>query len=269
MDWLEHFGFRAAPFAKNLEDGDLWLPKSRQGLVDELVEAIKERQSGIMVGECGEGKTSLLRAVRHRLPSDGFRLTYCHNATLGRRDFYRQLCVAMNIEAKATAAALFYAVSMRVKSLADEHLHPVLLLDEAHLLNPATLEHLHILMNYEWDSKPLLTVILVGLPELWGMLTLRKHRALWSRLHCRVDLGEASPADTNEYVRYRLERVGGHQNLFESNALALLHEASRGRLRDIDRLATACLRHAAHNGLNRIDRHTLDHVAETHQSSRR
>ena len=39
----------------------------------------------------------LLRAVRRRLPEAGFRLTYCHNATLGRRDFYRQLCLALGL----------------------------------------------------------------------------------------------------------------------------------------------------------------------------
>ncbi|WP_239470933.1 hypothetical protein [Archangium violaceum] len=36
--------------------------------------------------------------LRHRLPHSGFRLTYCHNATLGRRDFYRQLCLALGLK---------------------------------------------------------------------------------------------------------------------------------------------------------------------------
>jgi hypothetical protein len=35
-------------------------------------------------------------------------------------------------------------------------------LDEAHLLHQDTLDHLHILLNYEWDSKPLLSLLLVG-----------------------------------------------------------------------------------------------------------
>jgi type II secretory pathway predicted ATPase ExeA len=29
------------------------------------------------------------------------------------------------------------------------------------------LEHLHVLANYQWDQKPLLSLVLVGLPELW------------------------------------------------------------------------------------------------------
>ncbi|MEL6187912.1 MAG: ATP-binding protein [Myxococcota bacterium] len=56
--------------------------------------------------------------------------------------------------------------------------------DEAHLLHQDVLEHLHILANYAWDSRPLLSLVLVGLPELWGRLTLTKNRSLWSRHSC-------------------------------------------------------------------------------------
>src|SRR6266566_1437295 len=131
--YLAHFGFSSPPFTKEIADADLWLPPSKAPLVDELVEAIDERESVILVGEPGVGKTSVLRALRHRLPQAGFRLTYCHNATLGRRDFYRQLCLALGLSPNATAAAVFFAVSKHVEDLGRERVHPVFLLDEAHL----------------------------------------------------------------------------------------------------------------------------------------
>lgn len=53
--------------------------------------------------------------MRHRLPDAGFRLTYCHNATLGRRDFYQQLCHALGLSPKATAAADFHEASTHVQ----------------------------------------------------------------------------------------------------------------------------------------------------------
>jgi general secretion pathway protein A len=62
-------------------------------------------------------------------------LTYCHNATLGRRDFYRQLCHAVGLTPAATAGSLFYALSRHVEDRAAERVHPVFLLDEAHLLH--------------------------------------------------------------------------------------------------------------------------------------
>jgi general secretion pathway protein A len=71
-------------------DTDLWLPSSKAGVVDELCEAVSERASVLLTGDPGVVKTCVLRALRKRLTA-GYRLTYCHNATLGRRDFYRPL----------------------------------------------------------------------------------------------------------------------------------------------------------------------------------
>ncbi|WP_395843895.1 hypothetical protein [Archangium violaceum] len=69
-----------------------------------------------------------------------FRLTSCHKATLGRRDFYRQLCLALGLSPKATAA-VFYSVTGQVQELASARVHPVFLLDEAHLLHSDVLAH--------------------------------------------------------------------------------------------------------------------------------
>ena len=105
---VAHFGLTTAPFTKEIADDDLWLPSSKVAMVDTLVDALGARQSVLLTGEPGVGKTCVLRALRRRLPEAGFRLTYCHNATLGRRDFYRQVCVALGLNPKATAAAVFF-----------------------------------------------------------------------------------------------------------------------------------------------------------------
>lgn len=251
--WMAHFGLTTAPFAKDIDDGDLWLPSSREAVVDTIVEAAEEHQHTLLVSEPGVGKSCSLRAVRHRLPEAGFRLTYCQNATLGRRDFYRQICLALGLQPKATAASVFYAISSHVEALGRERVHPVFLLDEAHLLHQDVLEHLHILANYEWDSKPLLSLVLVGLPELWGRLTLTKNRSLWSRIHVRLSLGEAKPEDTAEYIQYRMSKAGSEKAVFSSDALSLIHEATQGRLRDIDRVATLALKRAARRKLKLVD----------------
>jgi len=263
--WLTHFGLSAPPFAKAIADDELWVPSSREAIIDRLVEGCEERGHVLLTGEPGIGKTCVLRALRKRLPDAGFRLTYCHNATLGRRDFYRQLCLAIGLNPKATAAAVFYAIHQHVRDLGGERVHPVFLLDEAHLLNQQVLEHLHILSNYEWDSAPLLSIVLVGLPELGDRLRLRKNRSLYSRVHIRLHLGDAAPEDTAEYVAHRLALVGQDRDPFDSDALALLHEASGGRLRDIDRIATDALKRAARRKLKRVDRKLIASTLDTEQ----
>jgi general secretion pathway protein A len=263
--YLAHFGLDAVPFSKEIGDHDLWLPPSKEDLVHELEEALDERASIVLTGEPGVGKTCVLRALKHRLPQAGFRLTYCHNATLGRRDFYRQLCLAIGLSPSASAAAVFFAISSHVEDLGRDRVHPVFLLDEAHLLHQDMLDHLHILLNYQWDSRALLSLILVGLPELDDRLALRRNRSLYSRIHRRLSLSPHTPEDTAEYVRSRLRRAGCDREVFAADALAMLHEAALGSLRDTDRLATAALREATRKKRKLVERDTLARVLDAEQ----
>jgi general secretion pathway protein A len=260
IPYLSFFSFTRAPFDKDVDDKDLWLPPSKQEVVDGLCEAAHERQCALVAGDAGFGKTCVLRAVRHSLPPNEFRLTYCHNATLGKRDFYRQLCLALGLAPSATAAAVFYAVSSHIQELGKERVHPVFLLDEAHLLHPDTLDHLHILLNYEWDARPLLSLFLIGLPDLLDRLSLRRHRSMFSRIHRRFVLGPLTQDDTADYLRTRLRLAGCDKELFSLDAVARLHEHTDGALRDIDRLATAALREAARNKKKTVDTDILQRV---------
>lgn len=253
-DYLGHFGLSHPPFTKAVADNELWLPPSKKEVVSGLEQATKERASALIVGEPGVGKTCVLRALRQCLPQPGYRLTYCHNSTLGKRDFYRQICLAMGLSPSATAAAVFWAVSNHIQELGREQVHPVFLLDEAHLLKQDTLDHLHILLNFEWDSQPLLSLILVGLPELEHRLQLRRNRPLYSRLFHRYHLDPLGHTDTGDYIRSRMTQAGCDREVFASEAIAMLHEAASGALRDIDRIATNALRFAANHNRKLIER---------------
>lgn len=262
-DFCSAFGLSEDPFSKEIDDADLWLPPSKQGVLEDLVDTVHAKKSALLTGEPGAGKTCLLRSLRHTLSTENFRLTYCHNVTLGRRDFYRQLCVALGLpRAHLTAGDVFFTVSTHVEQLAKERLFPVFLIDEAHLLHQDTLDHLHILLNYAWDSRALLSLILVGLPELDERMRLRRNRSLHSRMHHRLAAGVLTPDDTADYVRARILRVGGSKDLFSPDSISMLHEAAAGSLREIDRLATAALRASARRKRKIVERDVLARILQ-------
>jgi type II secretory pathway predicted ATPase ExeA len=262
MSYLLHFGFKEAPFSKELDDKDLWLPSSKAAVVDDLIDAIEQRSTVMLTGDPGTGKTCVLRALRHRLPREGFRLTYCHNATLGRRDFYRQLCLALGLSPSATAAAVFYAVSQHVENLGRDKVHPVFLLDEAHMLHQDTLDHLHILLNYEWDRRALLSLVLIGLPELAVRIAGRRNRSLHSRIAARLHIDPLVPDDTAEYIAHRLKLIGFTKEIFTSEAITILHEATGGAMRDIDRIALSALRVSAKKKRKLVERDVVASIIE-------
>lgn len=260
--YSDHFGFSSAPFSKEVDDDKLWLPASKKSIVSDLVECVQERKHAVVTGESGAGKTCVMRAARHALGNQAVRLTYCHNVTLGRRDFYRHLCHALAIPYGSTAGDVFLSVTKHVEDLARERTFPVFLVDEAHLLHQDTLDHLHILLNYSWDSKSLLSLILVGLPDLDERLSRRRNRSLHSRLTYRLSVDPLSPDDTADYIRMRLAAVGCTKELFTSDATAMLHEAASGSLRDVDRIAHNALRLAARKKRKLVERDIIQAVLQ-------
>jgi hypothetical protein len=59
-----------------------------------------------------------------------------------------------------------------------------------------------------------------------------------------------------------MRRAGCERDVFSSDALALMHEASRGHLRDLDRIATACLKLAHKRKVRIVDRDIVARVQQ-------
>ena len=125
-------------------------------------------------------------------------LVYCQNTTVGRRDFYRHLCLASSASRRRpppeipSSPSAHTLRSFRCKRGAYALSSPRR--RGLHLLHQDTLDHLHILLNYQWDSKPLLSLVLIGLPDPRRQAAAPTgNRPLYSRIHHRFALGKPPP----------------------------------------------------------------------------
>ena len=257
-DDLVFFGLQREPFGKHFQVEDGWVEPSREQALSRLVSAVTSRQHAIVTGEPGVGKTVAVRTLNAHLADAHFRVVYVWNVSVGRRDFYRHLSIALGFEPKGTAAGVFEAIQRELRNgWVESRVHPVLVIDEAHCLPDTTLQHLHVLTNFDMDSNPMLSLVLVGLPELKDRLKLGVHRSLLTRIGTHVELARTTPDDTAAFVRNRLEYAGARADLFASDAMTTAHELTAGVPRVVGLLADACLRLAANKTERLISRSTV------------
>lgn len=117
----------------------------------------------------------------------------------------------------------------------------VVIVDKAHLLSAEQLEELRLLTNSEMDSVRPFAGILLGQPQLRRRLRMGSFAALDQRIALRFELTGMDLAESADYLAHHLKLTGREDRLFSDDAIALLHERSRGIPRALNNLATQAL----------------------------
>jgi len=91
------------------------------------------------------------------------------------------------------------------------------------------------------DAASPLAVILVGQPTLKRMMKLGVLAALDQRIAVRYTLGGMSGTDTTSYINHHLKLAGRTDTLFSDDAVALIHQTSRGYPRVVNNMAVHAL----------------------------
>mgnify|MGYP000243905196 CR=1 FL=1 len=136
--------------------------------------------------------------------------------------------------------------------MAAQDKHLIVLVDEAQQLGLDTLEQLKALTNIASERQNFLTLILIGQPELRERLA--RLPQVEQRVSLRFHLGALTETETGDYVRHRLKAAGlvGEPPV-DPAAVTLLHRASRGIPREINRLCKLALEHVVSHHGSRLD----------------
>jgi type II secretory pathway predicted ATPase ExeA len=130
-------------------------------------------------------------------------------------------------------------------ALAVEHAErgriPILVIDEAHLLNHDQLEGIRMLTNHDLDSRTPFACLLVGQPTLRRKIKLGVLAALDQRIAVRYTMPAMTAQETADYLRHHLKLAGRSDTLFSDDAANLIHQTSRGYPRAVNNLAIQAL----------------------------
>ncbi|MFI6058047.1 ExeA family protein [Streptomyces sp. NPDC051286] len=118
---------------------------------------------------------------------------------------------------------------------------PVLVLDEAHLLDYEQLEAIRMLTNTAMDQDSPLSCLLVGRPTLRRTMKLAVLAALEQRTALRYTMPGMAATETASYIKHHLVLAGRADQLFTEDAIALVHTTARGFPRAVNNLCLQAL----------------------------
>jgi len=164
---LSYFNLSRVPFSKEIPVKEFVMLESFKKYADNLSILIETRGIGVITGKSGSGKSCLVRKVKDDLNPGLFKPIYICHSTSSLVEFYFHLSEELGIEASARKAKMFRLIKERIWSLhKSNRIHPVLFIDEAHLLRNEILAELRLLANFEIDSYNALTIVLCGQESL-------------------------------------------------------------------------------------------------------
>ena len=249
-----HFGFSEKPFNLTPDSRYLFLSSKHQEAYANLEFGVAQGSGFLLLtGEVGTGKTTLIRHFLSQVGPDVRTAVILYPALSAGELFH---AILQDLDVPFAGGTLKDAVDALARALIEARrlgLKVVVLIDEAQSLKPHVLEQLRLLSNLETEREKLLTVVLVGQPELRDMLDQPALRQLSQRITSRSHLEPLNLEQTRSYVRHRLVVAGGSGSEIADHAVRRVYALSGGVPRLVNLLCDRALLGAFGRGQKSVD----------------
>ncbi len=241
-----YFGLKEAPFSIAVNPRYLFMSARHRDALAHLLYGVGVGGGFILLtGEVGTGKTTVNRSLLEQIP-ENTDIALILNPALNAVELLATVCDELGIEYDTGEQSLKTLTDKLHQFLLANYAkgrNTVLLIDEAQHLQFEVLEQIRLLTNLETNTKKLLQIVLVGQPELRTLLNKPELRQLAQRITARYQLKPLNLAETDAYIRHRLQVAGlpANQTLFPKKIVKGIHVVSRGVPRIINVLCDRML----------------------------
>lgn len=247
-DARKAFGFARNPFDDLQSADDMYLSPDVRYVREAMYHTARHDGFMAVVGESGAGKSTLRRDLIARLYAEQAPVIPVLPYVLGMEDndTRGRTLKSAHIAEAILAAVHPLATPRRSPEALFRQLHQVLrdswqsgyrhclIIEEAHCLPIPTLKHLKRLRELEHGFSPLVSIILIGQPELATKLSERNAevREVVQRIEV-VELEPVAAARVEEYLAFRLARSGvALDQVIDAGGIQALTERLTWRTRD-------------------------------------
>lgn len=251
------------PFSRDIPTSELYNSVILEETLGRLEYAAKRQLFAVVTGECGTGKTTTIRRFKDTLDPSKFMVMYLADSKLTPRHFYKGLLEQLGCEAKFYRGDAKRQLHREIELMRGIHgLQPVVIVDEAHLLDKEMVEEVRFLLNFKMDAQSPMTLILVGQNELWERFQLQSYAAIRQRIDLQCKLQHLDRSETGEYIKQHLKYAGADHDIFTDTAIDVIYHYTSGTARLINKVCTHCLLYGAQNGRRIIDDHMVKNVIQ-------
>lgn len=227
-------------------DAEFYYPaRSHQGALLKLRFCLEHRKGiALLVGEHGVGKTYLTQVLEQEL--DGplrpfLRLVF---PQLTPADMLGYLAMRLGASPgpgvnRGSQDQTLRSLECRLEALAAAGQRQVIVLDDAHLLQPPHFETLQLLMSVQQQMGNVLSFILVGRSELLSRV--ERVPGLDQRVAVRMAVDPLTVEETGAYIEHRLGIAGRAETMFRDNAYQAFWECSQGVPRRLNQICDLSL----------------------------
>ncbi|MEK6525755.1 MAG: AAA family ATPase, partial [Nitrospirota bacterium] len=226
-----------------------------------LLYGIEARKGAvILTGEIGCGKTLLSRTLIHHLLREKYDTALIADPTFEEAQLLREVLYQLGIEATGSELELRHRLNERLMDNMNRGLDTVLIIDEAQVIHEDQMfEKLRLMLNFQLNDRFLLTLVLLGQPEL--RTRFQRLNQFYQRVAIRYHLGPFTEAEVANYIRFRLAVAGCKREIFTPDACSLIFQASDGIPRRVNTLCDLCLLLGSLEKTAVIDRKMVGRVA--------
>ncbi|AKO46126.1 AAA family ATPase [[Haemophilus] ducreyi] len=236
----KHFGLFRDPFAEDIRSADdVFATPDIRYVREAQFQTAKHGGFMAVVGESGAGKSTLRRDLIDRINQENAPIAVIEPYIIAMEDNDakgKTLKAAHIAEAiistlaplegvKRSPEARFRQLHRVLKESCKARYSNVLIIEEAHSLLIPTLKHLKRFFELEDGFKKLLSIVLIGQPEL--KLKLSERNTEVREVVQRCEIVELMPLDAEleAYVAYKLERVGKKlSDIFEEDTFLAVRQ---------------------------------------------
>ena len=264
--YSQYWNLEKQPFENDSNPEFFFRSRTHQAAVLKLQYLVEShRGAGLLCGGTGSGKTYLTRLLLQELDEQYAPVVFVYYPFLTPTELVAFIAGELGAdesELRHEQGGFDHTLRLfqdRLRFYAEKHQHPIIVIDEAHLIEEQRVfQTIQLLLNYREETP--FTVIISGQQSLLNRLT--RLPELEERIGVKSLIHSFSREETIQYVTHRLQVAGLSEAVFDDAALHEIHELSGGVPRRINRIADLSLLVGFADGMTTLTTKEIASVAE-------